>query len=280
MSLAKQQCVWSKRAAPAWIAAREAEIALCSKGAHVIIEQPRRRRAEVQVCCNSVSDAAKLRARFGGSIERLRRDWLEAFMGDSEHAPMRVGKRLTLLSQGEPARDRLVIPAGAAFGTGEHATTAMSLRLLEQNSRRLRAGWRLFDAGTGSGILALAAARFGAAEIIALDNDPLAIKTARANAAANKIRGVNFVVGDARRPPGRGKFDIITANLFSELLIKALPLWNRRLRSGGAVILSGILRMQERDVVNAARRQHLDAVMIRRRGKWVAILAAATQKAG
>src|SRR4029077_14721011 len=84
----------------------------------------------------------------------------------------------------------LVIPAGVAFGTGEHATTAMSLRLLEQLTRGWRAGWSLVDLGTGSGILALAAKKLGAGEVVGIDIDAIAISTARSNSCVNKLRGV------------------------------------------------------------------------------------------
>ena len=91
----------------------------------------------------------------------------------------------------------------------------MSLRMLERVSRGLRDGWRMLDAGTGSGILALAGKRFGAGTVLAIDNDPTAIATARENARANGIREVKFVVGDVTAMAA-GEFDIITANLYSE----------------------------------------------------------------
>src|SRR6185503_7295831 len=80
---------------------------------------------------------------------------------------------------------RLIIPAGAAFGTGDHATTAMSLRMMERLTRDWRAGWSAVDLGTGSGILALAAKRFGASRVAGIDLDPMAIATAKENARLN-----------------------------------------------------------------------------------------------
>src|SRR5256885_576827 len=78
----------------------------------------------------------------------------------------------------------------------ENATTAMSLRLLEKLSRNCSPGWSIVDLGTGSGILALAAKRLGATRVIGIDNDPIAISTAKQNAQLNKIRGVHFRVAD------------------------------------------------------------------------------------
>jgi ribosomal protein L11 methyltransferase len=162
-----------------------------------------------------------------------------------------------------------VIPASLAFGTGEHATTAMSLRFLEQLTRRWNPGWSLVDLGTGSGILALAAKRFGAGLVIGVDNDPAAISMAKSNARLNKIRGATFQLGDVHRWNPAQKTDVITANLYSDLLIEILP----KLRGGEWLILSGILRSQKHEFVRALQRNHLDVIDMKRRGKWMAFLA-------
>jgi ribosomal protein L11 methyltransferase len=127
----------------------------------------------------------------------------------------------------------------------------------------------IVDLGTGSGILALAGKRFGATRVIGIDNDPVAISTAKENARLNRISDAEFRVGDARRCKFPGKIDIVAANLFSRLLIEILP----RLKRARWLILSGILREQERDVTGALKRNKIDILQLRRRGKWVAILA-------
>jgi ribosomal protein L11 methyltransferase len=129
------------------------------------------------------------------------------------------------------------------------------------------------DAGTGSGILAIAGSYFGARRVLALDNDPLACATAKRNARANGVGNVAFSTGDILKEKLIGKFEIITANLFSELVIGALPIWSRHLAPGGHLILSGILRSQESAVVRAMRRNRFIELEIRRRGKWIALLA-------
>jgi len=101
-----------------------------------------------------------------------------------------------------------------AFGTGEHPTTAMSLRLLEQLTRRWKRGWSVVDLGTGSGILALAAKRFGAGDVVGMDNDPTATSTAKSNARLNKIHGVVFRFGDVLKREWPRNADVITANLY------------------------------------------------------------------
>jgi ribosomal protein L11 methyltransferase len=163
-----------------------------------------------------------------------------------------------------------VIPASLAFGTGEHATTAMSLRFLEQLTRCWNPGWSLADLGTGSGILALAAKCFGAGQVIGIDNDPAAIWVAKSNARLNKIRGASFQLGDVHKWKPAQKTDVITANLYSDLLIEILP----KLNVSAYLILSGILRSQQDELVRALQRNHLDIINMKRPGKWMGVLAA------
>jgi ribosomal protein L11 methyltransferase len=156
-----------------------------------------------------------------------------------------------------------------AFGTGEHATTAMSLRFLEQLTRCWNQGWSLVDLGTGSGILALAAKCLSAGGVIGIDNDPAAISVAKSNARLNKVPGASFQLGDVHDWNPARKTDVITANLYSDLLIEILP----RLHGGAWLILSGILRSQQDELIHALQRNHIDVIRTKRRGKWVAILA-------
>lgn len=233
--------------------------------------------------CATRGEAQELGRVFGGMVQKLARDWEAKALAASKTKPLAIGRRLVVASDVADvdssigAARLLIIPAGAAFGTGDHATTAMSLRMLERLSRRFGNGWSLFDAGTGSGILALAAKIFGAREVIALDNDPRAIATAKANARDNGIAGVKFRVGDATgKPPG--VFNVITANLYSELLVAALPQWRESLHEDGCLILSGVMRAQESALLWSLRRNQFGVLEMRRRGKWIALLC--SQKRG
>ena len=162
----------------------------------------------------------------------------------------------------------LVIPASAAFGTGGHATTAMSLRLLECLTRKWENGWSLADLGTGSGILALAAKRFGAGCVTGIDIDPKAISIAKANARFNKIDNVDFQLCDVRRwKPA--KRDVIAANLYSELLISVAS----KLKRSNWLILSGVLRRQEGEFLRVLRQNNMEIACVKRRGKWIAVSA-------
>ncbi|MDP9254162.1 MAG: 50S ribosomal protein L11 methyltransferase [Verrucomicrobiota bacterium] len=247
-----------------------------------IIERPRCCLSQLEICCRTRSRAEQLVAEFGGRVELLPHDWRAHFARAAKIKPLSIGRRLVILNSGGVRREmarkqqswpQLIIPAAAAFGTGEHVTTAMCLRLLEKISRQWAPEWSMLDAGTGSGILALAAWYFGARNVIAIDYDPRAVSTAKHNARLNKIRGVRFKIADALKPKIRRKFDVITANLYSELLIKALPMFAKYLKADGHVIASGVLREQERAVVRALLDHDFLIQDIRRRGKWVALCA-------
>lgn len=263
--------IWQKLTTTAWLDAHEFSLHQATRGGHAVVEIPKRIRLRVESFCASRSIANALRDRFGGSIRRLPSDWRTRWLTAHRTKPLRVGKRLVVASEAD-GPDTLVIPAGAAFGTGEHATTAMSLRMLERITRKMPRGWHMLDVGTGSGILALAARRFRAGHVVGIDNDPKAIRTARQNARANSIRGIEFQVGDATRGIA-GRFNIITANLFSELLEQLLPRFRKCLAADGRVVLSGVLRTQEAQVRRALAANHFAILETRRRGKWIALLA-------
>jgi ribosomal protein L11 methyltransferase len=152
-------------------------------------------------------------------------------------------------------------------GTGEHATTAMSLRLLEQLTRCWKRGWSLADLGTGTGIIALAAKRFGAAKVLGIDINPTAISMAKSNARLNKIHGVTLQLGDVREWKPAHNTHIISANLYSDLLTEILP----KLKHSDWLILSGILRSQQTEFVSALLRNKFEITGIKHRGKWITI---------
>jgi ribosomal protein L11 methyltransferase len=258
--------LWRRAARPQWWTDNEPKLRAAVKDQLAIIERPNRKQLQLEVASSRRDDLENLAKRFGGRYKKLPRDWLKQALRQKTK-PIKVGN------------NRLTIPAGAAFGTGEHATTAMCLRLLEKSTRKWRPSWSIVDLGTGSGILAMAALRLGAKRAVAIDNDPTAIRVAKENARLNKIDNVTFRVADVRRWkfPRKNRLgqvygaqvDIVVANLFSELLIETLP----RLKSARSLILSGFLRSQERDVTRELRRNNVDIVEVQRRGKWVAILA-------
>jgi ribosomal protein L11 methyltransferase len=274
--------IWRKRARESWWCGRSESLTLRFGGLLAVIERPGTERVTLEICCETKREARDLVREFGGGIEQLRRNWLQDFAKRTRTKPLRIGSRLVILrapekktakpSQAKAARP-MVIPAEAAFGTGEHVTTALCLRLLERITRRFPPGWTMLDAGAGSGILAIAGSYFGAWRVFAVDNDPLACVTAKRNARANGVRNIEFSTCDILKQKLTEKFDILTANLFSEILIEALPIWSRDLVPGAHLILSGILRSQESAVVRALRHHGFTSSEIRRRGKWIAVVA-------
>jgi ribosomal protein L11 methyltransferase len=271
--------IWRKRITPDWLEQRSEDLLRRFGSALSIINRPGKARTIVEVPCTARREATQLQDEFGGTIEKLRAGWLKQFAKQFAAKPLKIGSRLTVTGTAKlPLANTIFIPAEAAFGTGEHATTAMCLRLLEQRTRDWKPGWTMLDAGTGSGILAIAGRRFGAKRIVAIDNDPIACSVAQRNARTNGVGGIEFREGDALRQRLAGKFDVITANLFSEILVDAMPIWARHLAKNGCLILSGILRSQEAAVVAALRRNGFAPEETKRRGKWVALLAFQTRK--
>jgi ribosomal protein L11 methyltransferase len=173
-------------------------------------------------------------------------DWAESW---KRHFQIeRVGRRLIVSPRWReyhPRPDEIVIrlDPGMAFGTGQHPTTRMCLLALE---RHLLAGCRLLDLGTGTGILAIAAARLGAGEVIALDTDDLAVAVARDNLAANAVDGrVTVVLGSLGgawplSDPYRGAFDRLVANISSAAIVELAPELVSSLKKGGIGIAGGI----------------------------------------
>jgi ribosomal protein L11 methyltransferase len=271
---------WQRPATPRWLTRNEEQLQARLGGKLAIIERPARKRLQLEAASGSRAELRDLTKEFGGRVRKLPADWLKRFSRRQTFKPLKIGRRLIIVRS--PGKREigsfpcgLMIPAGAAFGTGEHATTAMSLQLL---------GWvfagsacspdLVVDLGTGSGILALAAKRLGANRVVGIDLDPMAISTARKNARLNKIRNVRFERADVRSWRFPPKVDVVTANLFSELLIEVLP----RLRRSRWLILSGFLRTQERELARALKRNGMEVVETRRRGKWTALLSRVRQQ--
>jgi len=265
--------LWRKTVGPRWLSAREERLQARACGTLATIARPERRRVQIEIACTSRNESRKLVQEFGGRAKKLQRDWPQRFAHEEKPKPLRIGKRLVVVRS--PTKQeagsfphRLIVPAGAAFGTGEHATTAMSLRLLEEVTRGTEPRF-VVDLGTGSGILALAAKCFGARRVVGIDVDPTAISTAKAGAHLNKIDNIDFQLGDVRRWKPAGAIEVVTANLSSELLIAILP----KLKRSNWLMLSGVLRAQEKEFLRALRRHKIDIVEVRRRGKWIAVLA-------
>ena len=190
------------------------------------------------------ADAERLR------FEALRRSqWETAF--HRHLRPLRVGRLLLRPrpSAETPRAGEVVVDLepGLAFGTGDHPTTRMALAALE---RTVRPGDRVLDFGTGSGVLACAAARLGAAAVLALDVDPQAVAAARRNVALNGLGGVTVAEADAP-PIDCAPYDVVVANISAGVIVRVLPALLAAVRPGGRCLLGGIIAPQLARVTRA-----------------------------
>ena len=221
---------------------------------------------------------AMLKKDFGGKVTRLSKEILTN-NSQQPRAAISIRGRLRIHSDtaslaGDPQPDRaILLPAGMAFGTGDHATTATCLRLLCDIAPSLSPNWTSLDAGTGTGILAIAAEKLGAASVEAFDFDPVCIRVAKENVHANRCKKIDLSVADAQRVGKFQKADVVLANLYSELLIASSPGLLKKLRPDGWFIFSGVLKTQIAEVCTALQNLGLAKPKVVTRGKWCAGIA-------
>ena len=175
------------------------------------------------------------------------KDWNETWK--KNFTPIDVGEDLTIIPswlKHETGRIPLIIDPGMVFGTGHHETTRTCLSIIERTAKNCPRRYFL-DIGTGSGILAIGAGKLGFDQVIAIDLDPLAVDAARRNVRANQLTNVEVQEGGISA--ASGTFDVIVANLLSEILIEIAPALAERLKPGGTAILSGMLQGQEDAVI-------------------------------
>ena len=169
-------------------------------------------------------------------------DWVRSTQ--AQFAPIEIGERLWIgPSWCEPPADRIAVrlDPGLAFGTGTHPTTQLVLRFLEST---IRGGEAVLDYGCGSGILAIAAAKLGAARVDGVDVDAQALATARDNARSN---GVEL---QPTPPEGlrAGAYEIVVSNILAQPLMVLAPVLGARIALGGTLVLAGILESQAAEV--------------------------------
>lgn len=183
----------------------------------------------------------------GISVEHVEdADWVA--LTQRQFAPIRAGARLWIVptwhEAPHPDAVNVILDPGSAFGTGSHPTTRLCLAWLE---RSVRPGDRVLDYGCGSGILAIAAMKLGAADARAVDIDPLALEAARYNARANDVR-VEVIDAHHGVPDDAS---ITVANILANPLRMLAPTIASHTRPGGAIALSGILEAQAAEVIAA-----------------------------
>lgn len=248
------------------------------------------------------SDAARLRAFFPGSAARatlegrvrgylhglralgfsapgepsiapvVEEDWASAWR--AHFAPLPVGRRLVVAPPwAVPSLDGrvvLVIEPGRAFGTGHHGSTRGCLEALEALLDRTPPRVAL-DLGTGSGVLAIAAARLGVPSVLAVDTDPDAIAAATANAAANGIADrVRCLLGDVSELDA-GPAELVMANLLTAAHLRFAPRYGGLVAPGGTLVLGGILQAEADEVATAVAEQGFAREAVRVADGWATL---------
>lgn len=200
-------------------------------------------------------------------------DWATAWQ--AYYKPVRVGKHIVVKPSWEDYIARvgetvIELDPGMAFGCGTHATTAMCLTLLEE----LVLGCTVvYDVGTGSGILAVAAALLGARQVIAVDIDELAVRTAQDNAERNGVsKQVLAVQGNLLDNLAGGQADLIMANIIADAIIQLAPEAAAALKPGGKLIVSGIIIERADEVRRALDDAGLAPKQELTEGEWIAMV--------
>jgi ribosomal protein L11 methyltransferase len=242
----------------ALLAAGAASITLEDAGDDPVLEPPPGStplwpHVRIKALFDVAADPHALRASFpGATFEHVadrawEREWLKDFR------PMRFGRRLWICPGGQRAQLHesaeapclIELDPGLAFGTGTHPTTALCLEWLDGAPL---AGKFVVDYGCGSGVLAIAALKLGAAAVLAIDIDPQALLATRDNAERNRVADLLTVGGPAQAQPAPA--DVLLANILAEPLIELAPALAGRVTPGGCVVLSGLLRGQAEAVAS------------------------------
>ena len=208
------------------------------------------------------------------SMVRLpRENWAESWK--RHFPPLEIGAKLLVKPGWSKRRPRVgqalvTLDPGLSFGTGQHPTTGFCLHEIVRHAdaRQTRS---LLDIGTGSGILAIAAAKLGYAPLNAFDFDPQCVKVARANAVANGVHEkIRFTHTDLTKLPRRSarQYDVVCANLLADLLISERERILARVKPEGALVVAGILKREFDEVVVAYRTVGMKLIASKARKEW------------
>jgi ribosomal protein L11 methyltransferase len=199
-------------------------------------------------------------------------NWADAWR---EHFhPLRVGQRVVVKPtwrdfEAAPEDILIELDPGMAFGTGLHPTTQMCLMALEE---LVQPGMRLLDLGTGSGILALVAAKLGASAVLALDTDPVAVSVARENVRRNRVAEVVTVM-QGSLSQATDSYDLVVVNILAKVIgALAAEGLAERVRPGGRWVAAGIIEPQVSEVVTALEASGLRVTEKRHMADWVTLI--------
>ncbi len=190
--------------------------------------------------------------------------------------PVKISEQITIVPTWEEytpvSSDEKIIELdpGMAFGTGTHPTTILCIQALE---KRVKPGMRIIDVGTGSGVLTIAAAKYGAEEILALDLDEVAVNSAKINCKLNKVHDKVTIKQNDLLKGVEFEADIIVANILAEVIVRFTDDVARLLKSGGLFISSGIIKQKRAEVEEAIVKSGLVIDEVVTMEDWVSITA-------
>jgi ribosomal protein L11 methyltransferase len=198
-------------------------------------------------------------------------DWAESWKEDFQ--VVHIGPRLVIQPSWReytPAPGEIVIrlDPGLAFGSGLHPTTRLCLEILQSMPLK---GVAMFDVGTGSGILSIAAAKMGADPVRAVDVDDVAVRVARENFKLNDLPHLQVTVGSAEANEGR-QWSLVVANILSNILIELMSDLKVALATEGRLLLAGILNEQEQVILDCLAEHRLHLQNRRTDGDWIAFV--------
>jgi ribosomal protein L11 methyltransferase len=210
----------------------------------------------------------------GGEQQVRQEDWAEDWK--QHFSTMRIGQRLIIRPSWEEytpnSNERVLeLDPGMAFGTGTHGTTLLCLEAIVGLFDQAKAPKSLLDVGTGSGILAMAAAALGAENILACDIDPLACEVAAENCRKNNLeQAIKITTDPLDQLPGC--YDVVVANILAEENIRLADQLVSHLAPDGYLFLSGILKEKEQLVCDGFARQPLNLLRITQQDEWVCLI--------
>lgn len=190
------------------------------------------------------------------------------------YKPTKVGNRFVikpLWEEYEAKGDEIILnmDPGMAFGTGTHETTRLCLEAIENYMKK---DTRVFDIGTGSGILAIGASLLGAKDVVGVDLDIVAVDSAKENVKYNHLENVEILHGNLMDVV-EGTADIIVANIIAEVILILIDDVKKMINKNGVFISSGIIREKEKMVADALHEKGFSIKEVRREGEWVCIIS-------